>query len=1040
VALAGLRFVIVRPVSSEDEALSGLRGLPGVSYVTRDLITPRFPVAPDSVRVLDDKDMRSSSLQSDSSVSSDPLVPRQWHIGNDGSQTGWTAGADIGLAEAWRHTRGRPEVVIAIGEEGYDAEHPDLQGIFVDDSLLLTGANNGSQHGTFVVGVVSAQADNNIGGVGIAPNCKILVVHTGYGTSTVAMLKALEKVLQWNATVFTNSWGYQDLHGAPLQEAYEVVARAGRNGRGTLVLFAAGNERRPWVAYPGWYQRFISVGGTTPSDKRWNGSSYGLELDVVAPADGIITTISGGGYGGVTGTSFATPIVAGIAGLIASVDTLLTADSIRSLIETTTDCVGGYVYDQPRRAGMWNPWMGYGRVNAGRAVRAALGLGPTAPALEWPRGGEELRPGQSYTLRWRSNRPVTLLAQSLFSGTLDTVASSEEIGEHRQDWVPDGADLIRLQLVDRTTAGVIDSTSPITVRLPAWTVDIDTTAPFNDVRDIPDSERIYVARSPTHLITPFDLELGGDTAWVWNLQPWGCANAPANDPRVFQYPTMSPGVAEPPALFSLVGNDLVGVDSTTVCLIDNGDGRTAIIQYDGMRMDSAATDPALRAAMAGMRRQIRVRERDGSIVLAYDRDVESRRFDPLLAQQSGYVVGMRTGRDFLMPFDSLFVQRIPSGTITFTPLRTTVRTSQPRTGLFRTTARTTYGYDVYRGSVITSGTDSVNFRTSTDNGSTWTTVLRLAPPVSSVNYLIPTRHNGQLLVAVDGVGSLPRADTLEVYDHGYVIEELDPSAARSVADDPRAAIITIPASDDEFVLPLIAPFPFFRINYPRIAIGRDGTVVPVDAQGQASRFPQVNVYPRFGRDNPDRDSPVHVLLETIDGRTVTVVEWDSLSTFGDLATHRPRAQVQFRSDGVIDVHMFDADTVTVPYYTPPSIGYDGMVVRPSKFTLRANPQGPIDLPLGSWRFTPHTPKSTVDLDELHSRGIMTVRPIPARDVVMIDLARSGRVDLLVYDLMGRMVARLDGEGMLTWNLDGIPEGVYIVEDPQTGQHAFVVRQ
>lgn len=1038
VRLAGLRFVVVNPIPGLVDASERLARLPGVAYASPDVIVPSAPRDEIIATPIGRKEIDRSVQMIDTILSNDPLVPRQWHLVNNGEQEGWKAGADVNLAGAWLHTRGSRDVVIAIGEEGYDTAHPDLQGIFVQDSALFAAAGRGSAHGTFVVGIVSAQAGNNIGGVGVAPLCRVMVIHTGYGSSTVNMLKALAKVLEWNPAVFTNSWGYPDIHGQPLQEAYEVVARAGRNGRGTLVIFAAGNDRRPWIAFPGWYEGFMAVGGTSPRDLRWSGSNYGLELDVVAPAEGILTTMEGGGYGGVNGTSFAAPIVAGIAGLIASLDTNLTADSIRRIIELSADKVGGYNYDQQRASGRWSPWMGYGRVNAAKAIERALALPPSRPSLVWPRGGEEVRPDSSYLVEWQSNTAVHLVSRSIFSGRIDTIGSSASVGRFSATWIPRASDVVELALIEQAGGLRIDSTSPnITVRNPAWTATVDTTDPFVDIDDIRKTDILYVIRSAGHLVTPFEIRFDGDTATVWNIPIWGAANAPLNDPRLFPFPTIAPGVSETPVVFSLLSADIAGVDSIRIVLFGPVGDRTAIAQYDGLRFDTLTTTAAFRAEMRGVRRQVVFREKDATITLRYDRTIMGRGEDPLRKQQGGYIVGFRSRREFILPLGSLFVDRVPAGSITFKPLLATAVGTPPKTGLFPTTGRSTYGYDVYRASVITSGSDSLNFSVSTNGGLTWSTEARVAPPEGRINYLIPTRFNGELLIAIDGSGNLPRADTLQVRDHGYTIEELDPSSATPISDDPRAARITIPPGEDEFELPLSAPFPFFGQSNQTIAIGRDGALTPLDAQGRAPKFPQIGVYPRFGRNNPDRTAPIHLLIDMIGGKQVSVIEWDSLGTFGDLATHRPRAQARLYPDGTIDVHLFNADTVTVPYYTPPSLSYDNMILRPPPFTLRANPQGDVRLPIGSWRFTPHTPMTDVSTTPATQSAYLLIHPNPARDRATIRTGTATSTTVVIHDLLGRRIASLEGTSPLVWDIGNLPAGIYLVTEPTTGAHGMV---
>jgi subtilisin family serine protease len=162
--------------------------------------------------------------------------------------------------------------------------------------------------------------------------------------------------------------------------------------RNVVMCVATGNNFGPAgggaLTYPATHPHVIACGATDLTDARANFANFGLRLSVVAPGDGGIPTTMVVGRGDLgdlgsldyvasfVGTSAATPHVAGLAALILSVDSQLTSDEVRDLIEATADKVGGVAYGSVLPNGTWDPAMGYGRINALDAVLGAL---PTRP-------------------------------------------------------------------------------------------------------------------------------------------------------------------------------------------------------------------------------------------------------------------------------------------------------------------------------------------------------------------------------------------------------------------------------------------------------------------------------------------------------------------------------------------------------------------------------------------------------------------------------------------------------------------------------------
>lgn len=329
-------------------------------------------------------------------VPNDPLFPRQWHLDNPG-RDGATRGADVKALEAWAVTKGSGRVRIAVIDDGFDLGHPDLSGrgkvvapydFGVDDPDPSPGLRDA--HGTACAGVATAVGGDRVGVTGIAPGCRLMPIRLALdGLDEGMIARAFRWAADRGADVVSCSWGPAD--GTGVREPLPLVVKAaidravarGRRGRGCVVCWAAGNgdesvDLDGYASYP----KVIAVAATTDADRRAWYSDYGRAISVAAPSSGgrhgIWTTDVRGrrGYnakgdwtGDFGGTSAACPLVAGVAGLVLSVNPRLTAAEVRGILEATAEKVD-------RRGGRydgrgWSPYYGWGRVDAGRAVREA---------------------------------------------------------------------------------------------------------------------------------------------------------------------------------------------------------------------------------------------------------------------------------------------------------------------------------------------------------------------------------------------------------------------------------------------------------------------------------------------------------------------------------------------------------------------------------------------------------------------------------------------------------------------------------------------
>lgn len=331
----------------------------------------------------------------------DPDYARQWQHKNDGSNGG-TAGADIKSEAAWDATRGgatpngrdRP-VRVAVIDNGMQVNHSDLKagvvrgGYFEDDGLGgatfvahapgAAGFPNGN-HGTFCLGMAGARANNARGGCGSAPEADLIAVAClgDQIGSQVTLARAVAYAANPatedatatpgdGADVISCSLGPNGADWAitsVLSDAITAAATTGRGGRGVPIFWAVTNgsfeiKFDKVASHP----LVVGVGRSNRLDLA-DGSGYGPELAFLAPGRDVYNTKQGGTYGLWTGTSFATPLAAGVAGLVIARYPALTRDEVVARMKANCDKIGGVVYDVNGH----HVDYGHGRVNAERAV------------------------------------------------------------------------------------------------------------------------------------------------------------------------------------------------------------------------------------------------------------------------------------------------------------------------------------------------------------------------------------------------------------------------------------------------------------------------------------------------------------------------------------------------------------------------------------------------------------------------------------------------------------------------------------------------
>ncbi|MFN8458957.1 MAG: S8 family peptidase [Anaerolineae bacterium] len=296
----------------------------------------------------------------------DPGYSAQWNLKNVG-QTGGLVDADIDAPEAWDIHTGSNNTTIAIVDTGVDLDHPDLQAKIVAGYDFVNNdavPDDDAGHGTHVAGIAAAIGNNGIGVAGVSWGAKIMPVKvlnaSGNGT-TLGVAKGIDFAVANGAKVINLSLGAPGT-SYPCT-GFEVVRDAMQRAldSGRLVIVASGNSNTA-VSCPGAYDQAMAVGSTTDMDTRSSTSNYGPQLDIAAPGNIIYSTVPGGSYNYLSGTSMATPHVAGLAALIWSFVPGLSNSQVRSIIQNTADDLGPAGWDQE---------YGYGRINANCALTVA---------------------------------------------------------------------------------------------------------------------------------------------------------------------------------------------------------------------------------------------------------------------------------------------------------------------------------------------------------------------------------------------------------------------------------------------------------------------------------------------------------------------------------------------------------------------------------------------------------------------------------------------------------------------------------------------
>lgn len=288
----------------------------------------------------------------------DQLFSQQWDM------------KKINLPAAWDKTKGSSSIKVAVIDTGVKNSHPDFTGKIVDQQGfgLCPPGNDIKGHGTHVAGTIGANTNNTTGVAGVNWDVGIMDLRASCDSrgsfDLNSITRAIDYAINNGAKVINMSLGgprgsrsMADIITQAVSKGVTVVAASGNAGPGT-----ADNH------FPSSYPNVISVGSTTINDQISSFSSTGSSVDVSAPGSNILSTWNNGSYNSISGTSMASPHVAGVVALMYALNPSIRPSEVKSILESTAVDLG-----PPGRDNAF----GAGRIDALATLNKVSGTGGT---------------------------------------------------------------------------------------------------------------------------------------------------------------------------------------------------------------------------------------------------------------------------------------------------------------------------------------------------------------------------------------------------------------------------------------------------------------------------------------------------------------------------------------------------------------------------------------------------------------------------------------------------------------------------------------
>src|SRR5215471_2859078 len=414
----------------------------------------------------------------------DPYFSGTYQSSKYGKVSQWGPQA-VGAPAAWDVTLGSASVIVAVVDTGVDSSHPDLAGKVVGQKNYAN-CQPGPDcfgHGTHVAGIIAANTNNGIGVAGMCPLCRILSVRvldeTGSGTFS-DVISGVTYAANSGARIINLSLGGP----GPSQAVGDAIAYAVAHNALPIIAMGNANSDANQTDPVYWYDALAVVASDQKGDKA-SFSNFGIRSDVAAPGVAILSTTPTYAstlttkygyfmnYDALSGTSMATPMTAGTAGLVLSMNPNLTARQLKGIVIAAAG--DGHSFD---------PNLGFGVINAARAVAMAGTTDNVAPAMG------AITPSSGAVV----SKSVSILT-----------TPSDNVAVHHVDFIRDG------------TRVLAPATS---VNSPAWSTEFPTTMVWNGLQALTvntvdtsgnatagsltyDVENAYVTRNVTaHLCDP----------------------------------------------------------------------------------------------------------------------------------------------------------------------------------------------------------------------------------------------------------------------------------------------------------------------------------------------------------------------------------------------------------------------------------------------------------------------------------------------------------------------------------------------------------
>jgi thermitase len=371
-------------------------------------------------------------------ILNDPNIGSQWHL------------PKINAPAAWDVSHG-DDVVIAILDSGVDGNHPDLAAKMVAGYNFYDNNTNSADvhgHGTKVAGSAAAIGNNLVGGAGVAWGSKIMPIRVS-DLQGYAYWSTLASGLTWAADhgARVANMSYQAHLGSSVVSAAQYFM-----SKGGVAVNSAGNTSAVDSTPPSDY--LLTVAATDSADNRTSWSTYGPFVDVSAPGAGIYTTAMGGGYASVNGTSFSSPITAGVIALMMKANPSLSPAKLVELLKGSTKDLGD--------AG-WDQYYGTGRVDAAAAVLAAANApvvtDSQVPSVAFSGLASGANVSGVVVINATASDNVAVARVELLVN--NALVGSDTTSPYQFNWdslsVPDSAVSLTLRAVD--TAGLVKSVS-----------------------------------------------------------------------------------------------------------------------------------------------------------------------------------------------------------------------------------------------------------------------------------------------------------------------------------------------------------------------------------------------------------------------------------------------------------------------------------------------------------------------------------------------------------------------------------------------------